>query len=98
MASSVKTLYQTLVYFLEANLTTEEPDAERSSRQGCDPAGERPVMTIAHVGHVVTPHLVSGNLTGDAWCERPGRLADTEPLWWEQSEGQAKCRSPKVNE
>jgi len=69
----------------------EEPYAGRSSRQGCDPAGERPAMTIAHIGHVVTPHPVPGNRAGDAWCERPGRLADTEPLWWEQSEGQASA-------
>ncbi|GAI17539.1 unnamed protein product, partial [marine sediment metagenome] len=48
-------------------------------------------MTIAHVGHVVTPHPVPGNRTGDAWCERPGRLADAEPPWWGQSEGQASA-------
>jgi hypothetical protein len=39
MASSVKTLYQTLVYFLEANLTTEEPDAEKPLVRICGGAG-----------------------------------------------------------
>jgi hypothetical protein len=44
-----------------------------SSRQGCEPAGESPAMTIAHVGHVATPHPGPGNRPGDAWFERPGR-------------------------
>ena len=42
MASSVKTLYQTLVYFLEANLTTEEPDAEKPLVRIC--GGRRPAF------------------------------------------------------
>ena len=53
-------------------------------------------MTIAHFGHVVTPHPVPGNRTGYAWCERPGRQADTEPLWWEQSEGQASAGARRL--
>ena len=39
MAPSVKTLYQTLAKFLEANLTFEEPDAEKLLVRICGGAG-----------------------------------------------------------
>ena len=52
--------------------TSEEPVAGRSSRQGCNPAGESPAVTIAYVGHVVMPQLDIGNESSTAWCKRPG--------------------------
>ena len=62
-----------------------------SSRQGCDPAGESPAMLIVRVEHVATPHPGPGNRPGDAWCERPGRLAVSWPLRWEQPGGLASA-------
>ena len=62
-----------------------------SSRQGCDPAGESPAMLIVRVEHVATPHPGPGNRPGDAWCERPGRLAVSLPLRWEQPGGLASA-------
>ena len=55
---------------------TEEPNVGRSSRQGCNPTGESPVVSIARVGHVVMPHPGMGNHPGYAWCKRPGRPVD----------------------
>ena len=55
---------------------TEEPDVGRSSRQGCNPAGESPAVSVARVGHVVMPHPGMGNHPGYAWCKRPGRPVD----------------------
>ena len=52
-----------------------EPDAAGSSRQGCNPAGASPAVSIAQVGHVAMPHPGMGNHPGDAWCKRPGRPA-----------------------
>jgi hypothetical protein len=76
---------------------TGQPCAGRSSRQGCDPAGESPAVSIAHVGHVATPHPGLGNPSGDAWCERPGRAAlvgaDVGAAW-----RSSECGSPKVIE
>ena len=46
-----------------------------SSRQGCNPAGASPAVSIAQVGHVAMPHPGMGNHPGDAWCKRPGRPA-----------------------
>ncbi len=43
-----------------------------SGRQGCNPAGESPVVPVARFRHVVMPHLGRGNHPGDAWCKRPG--------------------------
>jgi hypothetical protein len=54
----------------------EEPDVGRSSRQGCNLAGESPVVSVARVGHVVMPHPGMGNHPGYAWCKRPGRPVD----------------------
>ena len=68
-----------------------------SGRQGCDPAGESPAMPIVRVEHVATPHPGPGNRLGDAWCERPGRLAvyaaAVGAAW-----GSSKRGSPKVIE
>ena len=36
----------------------------RSSRQGCNPAGESPVVSVARVGYVVMPHPGAGNQPG----------------------------------
>jgi len=55
---------------------TEEPDVGRSSRQGCNPAGESPAVSVARVGHVVMPHPGMGDHPGYAWCKRPGRPVD----------------------
>ena len=52
-----------------------ELQAEGSSRQGCNPAGASPAVSIAQVGHVAMPHPGMGNHPGDAWCKRPGRPA-----------------------
>jgi hypothetical protein len=52
-----------------------KPCAGRSSRQGCDPAGESPATSVVHVEREATPHPDSGNRSGDAWCERPGGSA-----------------------
>ena len=49
-----------------------KPCAGRSSRQGCDPAGESPATSVVHVEREATPHPGSGNRPGYAWCERPG--------------------------
>ena len=51
------------------------PIAVGSSRQGCNPAGASPAVSIAQVGHVAMPHPGMGNHPGDAWCKRPGRPA-----------------------
>jgi Reverse transcriptase (RNA-dependent DNA polymerase) len=74
-----------------------EPCAGGSSRQGCDPAGESPAMSVVRVGHEATPHPGTGNRPGDAWCERPGGSASMGAAvgaTWRPSER----RSPKVNE
>ena len=70
--------------------------AERgSSRQGCNPAGESPAVSVARVGHVVMPHPGMGNHPGYAWCKRPSRPVDTAVgATWRSSER----RSLKVNE
>ena len=52
-----------------------ELQADGSSRQGCNPAGASPAVSIAQVGHVAMPHPGMGNHPGDAWCKRPGRPA-----------------------
>jgi hypothetical protein len=36
-------------------------EGRRSSRQGCNPVGESPTVSVARVGHVVMPHLGAGN-------------------------------------
>ena len=54
--------------------TIGQPCAGRSGRQGCDPAGASPAMSIVHVGHEATPHPGAGNRPGYAWCERPSGL------------------------
>ena len=43
-----------------------------SSRQGCNPAGESPAVSVARFRHVVMPHPGMGNHPGYAWCKRPG--------------------------
>ena len=58
-----------------AKPSVEEPDAAGSSRQGCNPAGASPAVSIAQVGHVAMPHPGMANHPGDAWCKRPGRPA-----------------------
>ena len=73
----------------DARNPRQEPSALGSGRQGCDPAGESPVMLIVRVEHVATPHPGSGNRPGDAWCERPGRPAAFALLRWEQPGGRA---------
>jgi hypothetical protein len=45
-----------------------------SSRQGCNPAGESPAMSIARFRHVAIPRFMTGNRMFIAWCKRPGRL------------------------
>jgi len=45
----------------------------RSSRQGCNPAGESPAVSVARNGHVAMPLLGAGNQPSSAWCKRPGR-------------------------
>ncbi len=48
----------------------------RSGRQGCNPAGESPAVSVARVGYVVMPHPGAGNQPGYAWCKRPGCSKD----------------------
>ena len=60
-----------------------------SGRQGRDPAGESPAVSIARFGHVAMPRPMSGNCLGIAWCKRSGRRADTEPQRWVQPVGLA---------
>ena len=43
-----------------------------SSRQGRNPAGESPVMSITRFRHVAIPHPRAGNQLGYAWCKRSG--------------------------
>jgi hypothetical protein len=61
----------------------------RSSRQGCNPAGESPAVSVARVGYVVMPHLGAGNQPSYAWCKRPGRSEDFEFQRWVQPGGLA---------
>jgi len=60
---------------LDKNATGKR-SAGRSSRQGCNPAGESPAVSVTRVGHVVMPHPGMGNHPGYAWCKRPGRPVD----------------------
>ena len=74
-----------------------KPCAGGSSRQGCDPAGESPAVSVVRVGHEATPLPGSGNRPGSAWCERPGGsvlLGAAVGAIWRSSER----RSPKVIE
>ena len=59
----------------------------RSSRQGCNPVGESPTVSVARVGHVVMPHLGAGNQPSYAWCKRPGRPEDLVLQRWVQPGG-----------
>ncbi len=56
---------------------------------GCNPAGESPAVLVARVEHVAIPQLGVGNQPRGAWCKRPGRLGDIEPLRWVQPGGLA---------
>ncbi|MHC4597128.1 MAG: hypothetical protein ACYS19_19555 [Planctomycetota bacterium] len=58
-----------------------------SGRQGCNPAGESPVVPAARFRHVVMPHLGMGNHPGDAWCKRPGCPEFIWAQWSVQPEG-----------
>ena len=42
-----------------------------SSQQGCNLAGESPVVSVARVGHVAIPQFMVGNPMSIAWCKRP---------------------------
>ena len=44
--------------------TAGKPDIGRSSRQGCDPAGESPAVSVARVGHEAIPQPEVGNHPG----------------------------------
>jgi len=59
----------------------------RSSRQGCNPAGESPAVSVARVGYVVMPHLGAGNQPSYAWCKRPGCPVAFVELRWVQPGG-----------
>ncbi len=59
-----------------------------SGRQGCNPAGGSPAVSVARVGYVAMPHLGAGNQPSYAWCKRPGRPV-VEPQRWVQSGGLA---------
>jgi len=43
-----------------------------SGRQGRNPAGESPVMSIARFGHVAIPRFGAGNQPSYAWCKWSG--------------------------
>ena len=60
-----------------------------SGRQGHNPAGGSPVMSIARFRHVAIPHLGAGNQPSYAWCKRPGRPGDFELQRWAQPGGLA---------
>jgi hypothetical protein len=60
-----------------------------SGRQGCNLAGESPVVSIARVGHVVMPQFMEGNPMSIAWCKRPGRPENFEFQRWVQPGGLA---------
>jgi hypothetical protein len=70
---------------------TEEPDVGRSGRQGCNPVGESPTMTITRVGHVAIPHSRMGNHLGYARCKRPGCLAGESRSRWARPGGLASA-------
>jgi hypothetical protein len=59
-----------------------------SSRQGCNPAGESPAMSIARFRHVAIPQFMTGNRMFIAWCKRPGRPSQ-KVMRWEQPGGLA---------
>jgi len=61
----------------------------RSGRQGCNPAGESPVVPVARFRHVVMPHPGMGNHPGYAWCKRPGCPELIWAQWWVQPESLA---------
>jgi hypothetical protein len=58
-----------------------------SGRQGCNPAGESPAMSIARFRHVAIPQFMLGNHMSIAWCKRPG--CPEEIQRWEQPGGLA---------
>ena len=60
-----------------------------SGRQGRNPAGESPAVSVARVGYVAMPHPGAGNQPGYAWCKRPGRPEDSELQRWVQPGGLA---------
>jgi hypothetical protein len=45
-----------------------------SSRQGHNPVGASPTVSITRFGHVAIPHLGAGNQPSIAWGKRPGCL------------------------
>ncbi len=75
--------------------TIAKPDAGRSSRQFCDPAGASPAVSVVRVRHEATPHPGVGNHPGDAWCERPGGPAPSRASRSEQPGGRASVGAPR---
>jgi len=61
----------------------------RSGRQGCNPVGGSPAVSVARVGCVAMPHLGAGNQPSYAWCKRPGRPEELELQRWVQPGGLA---------
>jgi len=51
---------------------SQQSQQRRSGRQGCNPAGGSPAVSVARVGYVVMPHPGAGNQPGYAWCKCPG--------------------------
>ena len=60
-----------------------------SSRQGHNPVGASPTMSITRFGHVAIPHLGAGNQPRVAWGKRPGCPVGNTPVvgaTWRPSE------------
>ena len=60
-----------------------------SGRQGRNPAGESPAMSIARFRHVAIPQFMLGNHMFIAWCKRPGRPGANSFQRWVQPGGLA---------
>ena len=69
-----------------------------SSQQGCNLAGESPVVSVARVGHVAIPHLGAGNQPSYAWCKRPGCPVRVNRAAVGATGGSSKCGSLNVKE
>jgi len=90
----------------EPMITGCQPDSRNSTvrderggsgRQGHNPAGVSPVMSIARFRHVAIPHLGAGNQPSYAWCKRPGRpgafeLSEVGATWGSSEHGSLNIR------
>src|SRR5512139_3736019 len=68
--------WRAIVQGYQREITMSKCHGRRSSRQGCNPAGGSPAVSVARVGYVAIPQPVAGNQAGYGWCKRPGHPED----------------------